>query len=321
MHVRLGKLRSHLRGEHAKLHGMPDWDEMRFFLELARTRTLASAARKLRVDYTTVGRRIAAFERELGSKLFERTPDGFVLTDAGEGIRAAAEQMEQCALQIEQRALGADRRLTGLVRVAATESIGHAVVLPAMRKLHRKYPDIRLHLVTGPARLDIARREADFALRYSRPESGELRARKLARVGFALYASADYLARRPAPPVGAPFDGHDAVLFDESVQGAGALPTLTESLRAARAVLRANNMFSLVEGVAQALGIGVLTCFLADRHPDLRRVFPASPPATDDLWLVIHPDVQRTRRVRGVIAAVEDRCREAAALLRGERRP
>src|ERR1700682_1492651 len=120
---------------HAILHGMADWDAVRFFLELARAKTLARAARRLRVDYTTVGRRVSAFERELGAKLFERTPDGFVLTDAGESIRAAAEQMEQSALAVEQRALGADRRLSGTVRVAAAESAGHAVVLPAMREL------------------------------------------------------------------------------------------------------------------------------------------------------------------------------------------
>ena len=177
---------------------MADWDAVRFFLELARAKTLARAARRLRVDYTTVGRRVSAFERELGAKLFERTPEGFVLTDAGESIRAAAEQMEQSALSVEQRALGADRRLSGTVRVAAAESAGHAVVLPAMRELHLRHPEIRLHLQTGLARLDIARREADLALRFTAPESGDLRFRRLTPIGFALYAS------HPRPEQGSP---------------------------------------------------------------------------------------------------------------------
>ena len=106
MHARHAVSASCLHGDHAILHGMADWDAVRFFLELARAKTLARAARTLRVDYTTVGRRISAFERELGAKLFERTPDGFVLTPAGESLRAAAEQMEQSALAVEQRALG-----------------------------------------------------------------------------------------------------------------------------------------------------------------------------------------------------------------------
>src|SRR5882724_4397945 len=183
MHAPLLRWPSSAHADHAILHGMADWDAVRFFLELARAKTLARAARRLRVDYTTVGRRVSAFERELGAKLFERTPEGFVLTDAGESIRAAAEQMEQSALSVEQRALGADRRLSGTVRVAAAESAGHAVVLPAMRELHLRHPEIRLHLQTGLARLDIARREADLALRFAPPESGDLRVRRLGPSG------------------------------------------------------------------------------------------------------------------------------------------
>lgn len=296
---------------------MPDWDEVRFFLELARTGTLAAAARKLRVDYTTVGRRISAFERELGSKLFERTPDGFVLTDAGQSIRATAEQMEQCALAVEQRALGADRKLSGVVRVAATESAGHVVVLPAMRELHRRHPEIKLHLLTGLARLDIARREADVALRLAPPDTGELRARRLTQMGFALYAAPEYLARRRPPAPGTGFAGHDVVLFDEEFRGSSAIASLLEPLREGRAVARANSLFSLTEAVAAGLGIGALTCCVADAHPGLRRVFPQLPPARDDLWLVVHADVQRTGRIRALIGAIEARCAEAKALLRG----
>src|ERR1700704_3818069 len=203
MHAPLLRWPSFTHVDHAILHGMADWDAVRFFLELVRAKTLARAARRLRVDYTTVGRRVSAFERELGAKLFERTPDGFVLTDAGESIRAAAEQMEQSALAVEQRALGSDRRLSGTVRVAAAESAGHAVVLPAMRELHRLHPEIRLFLMTGLARMDIARREADLALRFNAPESGDLRFRRLTPMGFALYASEEYLARNRPPPAGA----------------------------------------------------------------------------------------------------------------------
>src|SRR5882762_860544 len=104
MHAPLLRWASSAHGDHAILHGMADWDAVRFFLELARAKTLARAARRLRVDYTTVGRRVSAFERDLGAKPFERTPDGFVLTDAGESVRAAAEQMEQSAVAVEQRA-------------------------------------------------------------------------------------------------------------------------------------------------------------------------------------------------------------------------
>jgi DNA-binding transcriptional LysR family regulator len=229
---------------------MADWDAVRYFLELARAKTLARAARRLRVDYTTVGRRVSALERELGAKLFERTPDGFVLTDAGEGIRAAAEQMEQSALAAER-------------------------------------------------------------------ESGDLRVRRLTPIGFALYASEDYLARHRPPAPGAGFAGHDAVLFEEGFRGSPAYTSLTHPLRDARAAVRANSMLSLIEAVAIGLGVGALPCCLGDADPRLRRVFPDLPLARDDLWLVVHADVQRTGRIRALIAALEARCREAAAVLRG----
>src|SRR6266478_5651980 len=153
--------------------GMTNWSDLRFFLELARTGTLAAAGRKLGVDNTTVGRRLSALERDLGSKLFSRTPDGLVLTAAGEAIRTAGEEMEQAVLRGEQRALGSDRKLSGLVRVATTEMLGELAVLPALRSVHERHPQIRIEVLTGAVRLDIARREADVALRYGRPESGD----------------------------------------------------------------------------------------------------------------------------------------------------
>ncbi|HET9754672.1 MAG TPA: LysR family transcriptional regulator, partial [Myxococcales bacterium] len=143
---------------------MPDWGDLRFFLEVARNGTLAAAARKLGVDNTTVGRRLAALERDLGARLFTRTPDGLALSAAGEAMRAAGVEMEQALLRAEQRALGADRKLSGLVRVATTELLGEVIVLPALRALHERHPQIRVELLTGSGQLDIARREADVAL-------------------------------------------------------------------------------------------------------------------------------------------------------------
>lgn len=294
---------------------MPGWDDVRFFLEVTRGHTLAAAAKKLGVDYTTVGRRIAALERELGAKLFERTPDGFVSTEAGEDLRAAAERMEAAALDLERRALGADRRLSGAVRIASTEMMAQVLVLPAVRALHARHPDIRVHVLTGAARLDIARREADLALRFVRPDKGDLISRRLARVAFAAYASKEYLAKRPVPPAGASLRGHDSLELEEGIRS-----WQTSRLADARVVLRTNAMPNLLEGVALGLGIAVLACCIADRHPFLRRVWPSATPELDDLFLVVHEDLRRTGRVRALIEALEERCAQAQAELLGENR-
>lgn len=295
------------------MHAMAPWDDVRFFLEVSRAGTLAAAAKRLGVDYTTVGRRIAALERELGAKLFERTPEGYVCTETGEGLRAAAEQMEAAALEVGRRALGADRRLSGVVRIACTETIAQVLLLPALSKLHGRHPDIRAHVLMGVARLDIARREADLALRYVRPESGALISRRLTRVAFAAYASPEYLASRPAPAAGASLEGHDTVEMEEGIR------SWRSRLPGGRVVVRANNLAALVQAAALGLGIGTLICCVADAHPLLRRVWPSAPPEVDDLFLVVHQDVQRTGRVRAVIAALEERCAQVQAELLGEK--
>src|SRR5215472_977858 len=211
MHAALGRCPGFLRTYHAKTHVMADWQDIRTFLAVARAGTLAAAGRVLNVDYTTVGRRVRALEQELGLTLFERVRDRYVLTDAAEGLREAAERMEDGALALERRALGSDRTVSGVLRIATTDALAQILVLPALQALHERHPEIRVVLLTGGARLDIARREADVALRYVRPDAGELVSRRVARVAAAFYASPDYLARRPVPPKPDSFAGHDVV--------------------------------------------------------------------------------------------------------------
>ena len=296
---------------------MADWSDLRYFLELSRSGTLAAAARKLRVDYTTVGRRLAALEEDLGAKLFERTPEGLILTEAGESIRAAAEEMEEAALLIEQRALGADRKLAGVVRVATTEMLGQAVVLPAVRALHEIHPQIRVDLATGAPRLDLARREADVALRYVRPESGDLISRRVARIAEAAYASKGYLASHPRPAQGDGLAGHDVVMLES--RAFRGTRVAGEEAANARIVLRAGNSLALHRAVALGIGIGGLPCYIGDADRDLRRVFPDAPVEIDDLWLVVHADLTRTSRVRAVIDALEARLEAVAKDLIGDR--
>jgi DNA-binding transcriptional LysR family regulator len=295
------------------MHGMPAWDDIRYFLEVSRGGTLAAAGKRLGVDYTTVGRRIAALERELGAKLFERTPEGFVYTEAGADLRDAAERMEAAALELEQRALGADRKLSGAVRIASTEAMARMLVLPAVHALHARHPDIRVHVITGAARLDIARREANLALRYVRPEKGNLISRRFTRLAFATYASKEYLSRRPVPAEGGSLRGHECVELEEEFRLWPNPP-----LRDARIVLRANNLLTLVDAVALGLGVGRLLCCIGDSHPAMRRLWPSAPLEMRDLFLVVHQDVQRTGRVRAVIDALEERCTAIRQELTGQ---
>jgi DNA-binding transcriptional LysR family regulator len=288
---------------------MADWEEIRTFLAVARAGTLAAAGRVLGVDYTTVGRRIRALEKELGLTLFERVRDRYVLTEPADGLREAAERMEDGALALERRALGADRTVSGVLRVATTDALAQILVLPALQVLHERHPEIRVVLLTGGARLDIARREADVALRYVRPDAGELVSRRVARVAAAFYASRDYLARRPAPAKPDSFAGHDVVAPEAWMR------SWSRPLPDARYVLRANNMSALVQAAGLGLGIGILHCWMADSHPELVRLWPDEMLEHDDVYLVLHQDVQRTGRVRAFVEALEHRATEVAPRL------
>ena len=286
---------------------MLDWGDLRFFLELARSGTLAAAGRKLKVDNTTVGRRLTTLERDLGAKLFARTPDGLVLTTAGEAMRATAEEMEQAVFRGEQQVLGADRNLAGLVRVAATEMLGELVILPAMRTLHLQHPQIRVDLVVGTARVDVARREADVALRYVRAEGADLMSRRVGNVAFGAFAAKSYLIARGRPTRGAGLAGHDVITYDSGIRDWRAGDLGGESLRDARVVVRTNSTRMLYQAVREGLGIGALPCILAKPDATLERVPACAPVELDGVWLVVHRDVQRTARVRAVIEAIEVR--------------
>ncbi len=290
---------------------MADWEEIRTFLAVARAGTLAAAGRVLGVDYTTVGRRVRALEQELGLTLFERVRDRYVLTEPAEGLREAAERMEDGALALERRALGSDRTVSGALRIATTDALAQVLVLPAIRAMHERHPDIRAQLLTGPARLNITRREADVAVRYIRPDAGELVSRRLVRVAAAFYASRDYLARRPVPPRGASLRGHDVVGIEEGLLG------WTRPLPETRDVLRTNSMPTLVLAVRLGIGFGALHCWMAEQDPELVRLWPEEPLEHDDVHLVLHQDVQRTGRVRAFVEALEQRAAEVAPRLEG----
>lgn len=286
---------------------MTDWSDVHFFLELSRAGTLAGAARKLGVDDTTVGRRLAALERNLGAKLVTRTPDGLVLTPAGDAMRGAGEAMEAALSRAEQESQGSDRRLAGLVRVATTETLGELVVLPAVRALHDRHPTIRVDLIAGVTRLDIARREADLALRYVRPTSGDLVARRVGAVAFGAYASKAYLDARGRPERGGGFVGHDLIGYEGPVRSWRGNQMGGEPVRDGRYLLRTNGTTMIIAAIRLGLGIGVLPCALARPHREMERVPTGAPIEVDDLFLVVHKDVQRTGRVRAVIDALEAR--------------
>jgi DNA-binding transcriptional LysR family regulator len=278
------------------------WDELRFFLALCREGSFAAAARRLRVDETTVARRVARLEATLGTRLLGRTPDGIALTPAGESVRTSSEEMERSAIDLERRAMGADRKLSGRVRITAPELLGIHFLIPALRQVRERHPGIVIELLPTIVRLDIARAEADVAIRVTRPDQPDLVCRRLGRYGMASYL------RRGGP--------RDAIVTYTEASRPRFQP-IDEILPDAAVALRTSSSGGVLQAVRLGLGVGDVPCFLGDADPDLVRAFPETPPQLLDLWFVTHADVHRTARVRAVLRAVGEAVERGAALLEG----
>jgi DNA-binding transcriptional LysR family regulator len=279
------------------------WDDVRFFLSVARSGSLSAAARVLGVGHVTVGRRVALLEKRLGVTLLNRTPDGFATTSAGEAILQQCAAMESAALDIERAAAGRDSLVTGSVRVTTTEALAYLLVGPIIAALRQTHPDLQIDLNVGVRSLDIARRESDLAIRLARPAASELVCRKLGEVGFSLYASQRYLAKLGIPKRGQGLGGYDLITFT----GAPAATSpffMGESLDGARVAVRCDNPLIQLKAAANEAGIAELACFLGDCSPDLVRVWPNEPPARRTAWLVIHQDMRRSARIRVVSASI-----------------
>jgi DNA-binding transcriptional LysR family regulator len=284
---------------------MINWDNARFFLAVARTGTLRAAAAQLGVDQATVGRRIAALEEALSATLFLRTPALFVLTPAGEALLGPAETMEQAALSIERRIAGLDDQLAGTIRVATTDSLGKRFVVPAIAKVRRAHPGIEIVCVTSAQITNLTRREADVAIRTLRPDAPDLIARKLAQLEVGIYASRDYVAARGEPREGEAFEGHDLVMYQQSVSPAMRAALCGEPTSRGRLVFQTQSTAMLFEAALLGFGIAELPCFRADYEPDLVRVMPHRGEPFD-VWVVAHADLYKTARMQVLIAAVAE---------------
>jgi DNA-binding transcriptional LysR family regulator len=291
------------------------WDDIRFFLAVARAGSLSGAARTLQVGHVTVGRRIAVIERRLGVKLLNRTPEGFSISTAGQAILDQCSAMESAALNLERIVAGRDALAAGAVRLTTTEALAHRIVTPAIAAVRRKHPALQVDLLLGVRTLDIARRDADLAVRFARPTAPELVCRKLGEVGYALYASRRYLAKCVAPKRGSGLAGYDLITFS----GAPAATSpffLGESLAGARVAMRCDNALIQCQAAAQDVGIAELACFLGDERPELVRIWPDEPPALRTLWLVVHQDLRRSARIRVVTSAIVEAVRRHGGILR-----
>jgi DNA-binding transcriptional LysR family regulator len=293
-----------------------DWSDLRFFLAVARQGTLSGAARVLRVDQSTVSRRLAALEEALGARLVERTPTGYLLTAIGQGVRSSAERIEAEAIDLERRVSGHDVRLEGVVRVTAAETFGSRFISPLLVEFRRRNPGIELEMITDARLLSLARREAELAIRMTRPDGNELFVRRLGTMRYALYASPDYLARFGEPDLATGLAGHEVIEYLEETDVVE-MRWVRRIAPQARRGLRSTALQAHLAMVLDGGGIGVLPCFLGDGEPGLRRLTDPLEGAERGLWMAIHRDLRNVPRIRAVADFLAGEIRRRQPALEG----
>lgn len=292
-----------------------DWNDVRHFLALARGGSVRAAGASLGVSHSTVARRIEALELRLAARLFDRSRDGYSLTDAGQKMMPGAERIEREMAALERGLVGQDERLAGTIALTCCDGFVAALVVGELTSFCREYPEIELSFTTASKAFDLAKREADIAIRTlgrgaTPPEY--LIGRKLAPVVVANFVATAHEDRLDPEIVGSSprwIAFADRSNFEQLVSGSG-YPTVPPW-----------GAFSSLELLAQAacqgLGIAMLPTYVGDAEPALRRLKHAAPRHLADLWLLSHPDLRENARIRAARAAIMDGFRRHERLFGG----
>lgn len=266
-----------------------NWDDVRIFLAVAREASISGGARELGVQHSTVSRRMRSLEQSLGVRLIERKKSGYELTQAGENLKAAALNMEHEMLHVDSKLGGQDARLVGELRVTAINSMASTMLMPMLTGFHRRYPDIELHIVASNKNISLVERNADIAIRFTNTPSDTLIAKRIATVATTIYASRQYLFGLRDTGDEMEWIGASCCNFHQSWtrKKAGLKPCH----------FNVDDTLLTLAALKQGQGQAFLPCYLGDQAPELERVCPPDPQMNLGLWLLIHPDLNKTARV------------------------
>jgi DNA-binding transcriptional LysR family regulator len=275
------------------------WDDLRYFLELARLKRLTHAGHKLGVDHTTVARRVEHLEQTLGCRLFELGADGYALTETGQRLFAHAESIESGIALLHDEAAGQSVRVSGVVRIGTPEGFGNAFLVPRLGTLLDEHPDLEIELLTLPRFPSLAAREADIIVTLDPPRQGRYIATRLTDFTYGLYASRDYLRRHGPIASVAELAHHRFAGYIDDLLLSPQLNYLDELAPRPRVSVACSGMLAQETAVRNGLCVAVLAHYLA-RDPDLVPLLPEAAVWTRTFWLATHADWYRLRRIRAV---------------------
>jgi DNA-binding transcriptional LysR family regulator len=279
---------------------MLSWDDFRYVKAIAEHRSLAGAAQALGVNHSTVFRRLGQIEHQLGSRLFERGRAGYALTPSGEEMVRLAERVGEDITTFERRITGQDLRPSGELRVTTSDMVLLHLLTEVLVGFRRAYPEIVIDVLVSNTMLNLSKRDADVAVRaiYHPPQA--LTGRRIGQISWAVYGA--------ETPARTPFDlktdppRHNWVSFADPIAFARAGRWLKEhGVGDERLVYKVNTLLGLAEAAAGGAGLGLLPCFVGETTAGLARLCPPLSDLKGELWLLAHPDLRNTARVRAFL--------------------
>jgi DNA-binding transcriptional LysR family regulator len=297
-----------------------DWDHLRSFISVARCGRLTAAAARMGSDHTTLSRRITCLEHALQTKLFERSPAGYTLTEQGIHLMALAEQMETLSILAADTVGGSSGAIEGVVRIAGPEGFGSYFLAPRLSKLSDQHPGLSVQLLAGPTVYSLSKREADIVIALSRPADGRVVARKLIDYDLRLYASRSYL--EGASPIASNEDlqSHHFIGYIGDLIQMPELDYISHVSSGVVTRLESSNLLVQVKAATAGAGICVLPAFIADCEPELLAVLPDEIQLSRAFWMIIHEDHKDRARLKIASHFIADEVRKAKQLFRHQPR-
>jgi len=283
------------------------WDDLRYLLAIARASSLNGAARALGVNHSTVFRRLNALEEQLGVRLFERLPDGYVPTIEGEEIRRHAETIEASVHALERAVAGRDFKLSGEIRITTAPNLAADYLAGYVADFRVLHPEIRVEIAASDSAYDLARREADLALRATVRPPEYLVGRRVVASTWHVCASRGYLAGREPPRTMAELAGHALVGPDRAFMRVPMFDWMRNHFPDAQFVAFANDLITMRALTLTGMGIAFLPN--DQSHADLVHLFPVEPAYIGSLWLLTHPDLRHVARIQVFMDYLAERLR------------
>lgn len=283
---------------------MKNWDDLRYFLAVARSGNVTAACDELEVNHSTISRRISAFEKRIGVKLFDRLPSGYAPTTMAEELLGNVQKIEADIIDVSRKLSAADSRMAGTLRMTAPEGMVSVVLMPKILEFTKLYPGIEIEIIATADIKSLNNREVDLAIRASSQPAQGLVGRRLAEQNLGKYASHKYLDARGltaetilehCPNSDSPEHTWAGLLRDKATPD-----WVSAHYAGAKCAMRLDTVYSLFEAVKAGIGIAELPCRLGNADPSLIRVPPLEPVKHQDIWILYHRDMRHMAKLRAL---------------------